>query len=169
VKIRVVTPCSVVVGYQRFGGPCCLHLQGFLSTFTSSCVYSATVLRHWSPCQQYFSSDPTPRVQVILQACGVCMSHKQNLITRISNYGWLIICPRDVGYASGKTAVMLNSEHGLDLYPDIGYRRIIKIRYLWTKTVECLNMNAKSIHSKTNISFRYYQFLQDVLKKSSWF
>jgi hypothetical protein len=25
---RVVKPCSVVVGYQRFGGPCCLHLQG---------------------------------------------------------------------------------------------------------------------------------------------
>jgi hypothetical protein len=24
----VVTPCSVVVGYQRFGGPSCLHLQG---------------------------------------------------------------------------------------------------------------------------------------------
>jgi len=21
-----VTPCSVVVGYQRFGGPCCSHL-----------------------------------------------------------------------------------------------------------------------------------------------
>jgi len=33
VKIRVeifwvVAPCSVVVGYQRFGHPCCLHLQG---------------------------------------------------------------------------------------------------------------------------------------------
>jgi len=24
----VVTPCSHVLGYQRFGGPCCLHLQG---------------------------------------------------------------------------------------------------------------------------------------------
>jgi hypothetical protein len=24
----VVTPCSVVVRYQRFGGPFCLHLQG---------------------------------------------------------------------------------------------------------------------------------------------
>jgi hypothetical protein len=24
----VMTPCSVVVGYQRFGGPCCHHLQG---------------------------------------------------------------------------------------------------------------------------------------------
>jgi len=24
----VVTPCGVVVGYQRFGGPCCLHFQG---------------------------------------------------------------------------------------------------------------------------------------------
>jgi len=24
----VMTQCSVVVGYQRFGGPCCLHLQG---------------------------------------------------------------------------------------------------------------------------------------------
>jgi hypothetical protein len=21
-----VTPCTVAVGYQRFGGPCCLHL-----------------------------------------------------------------------------------------------------------------------------------------------
>jgi hypothetical protein len=24
----VVTPCSTVVGYQYFRGPCCLHLQG---------------------------------------------------------------------------------------------------------------------------------------------
>jgi hypothetical protein len=24
----VVTPCGVVVGYQCFGGPCFLHLQG---------------------------------------------------------------------------------------------------------------------------------------------
>jgi hypothetical protein len=24
----VITPCSVVVGYQDFGGPCCFHLQG---------------------------------------------------------------------------------------------------------------------------------------------
>jgi hypothetical protein len=23
-----VTPCIVVVGYKRFRGPCCLHLQG---------------------------------------------------------------------------------------------------------------------------------------------
>jgi hypothetical protein len=26
--ICIVTSCSVVVGYQRFRGPCCLHLQG---------------------------------------------------------------------------------------------------------------------------------------------
>jgi hypothetical protein len=25
---RVVTPCSVVVAYQRFGGSCSFHLQG---------------------------------------------------------------------------------------------------------------------------------------------
>jgi hypothetical protein len=24
----VLTPCVVMVGYQRFRGPCCLHLQG---------------------------------------------------------------------------------------------------------------------------------------------
>jgi hypothetical protein len=24
----VVIPCSTAVGYQRFGRPCCLHLQG---------------------------------------------------------------------------------------------------------------------------------------------
>jgi hypothetical protein len=27
----VVAPCSVVVGYPRFGGPCCLHLQSEVS------------------------------------------------------------------------------------------------------------------------------------------
>jgi hypothetical protein len=26
--LRFVTPCSFVVGYHRFRGPCCLHLQG---------------------------------------------------------------------------------------------------------------------------------------------
>jgi hypothetical protein len=24
---RIVTPCSVAVGYDHFGGPCCLHVQ----------------------------------------------------------------------------------------------------------------------------------------------
>jgi hypothetical protein len=24
----IVTPCGVVIGYQRFRGTCCLHLQG---------------------------------------------------------------------------------------------------------------------------------------------
>jgi len=28
VVLRVVTSCSVVVGYRRFGGPCRFHLQG---------------------------------------------------------------------------------------------------------------------------------------------
>jgi len=28
VEIWVVTPCSDVLGYRRFGGPCCLTLQG---------------------------------------------------------------------------------------------------------------------------------------------
>jgi len=35
VIIWVVTPCSVVAGYQRFGGSCCLHLQG---TATNSAI-----------------------------------------------------------------------------------------------------------------------------------
>jgi hypothetical protein len=32
----IVTPCSVVVGYQRFGEPCCLHLQVMTPTFQRS-------------------------------------------------------------------------------------------------------------------------------------
>jgi hypothetical protein len=28
VVLCVVTPCSVVVGFRRFRGPCCLHLGG---------------------------------------------------------------------------------------------------------------------------------------------
>jgi hypothetical protein len=31
----VVTPCSVVVGYKCFKGPCCLHLQGEVLTVAS--------------------------------------------------------------------------------------------------------------------------------------
>jgi hypothetical protein len=30
----IVTPCSVVVGYQRFGELCCLHLQTSLHVVT---------------------------------------------------------------------------------------------------------------------------------------
>jgi hypothetical protein len=32
--ICVVAPCSVMVGYYRFGGPCCLYLQGEVATLT---------------------------------------------------------------------------------------------------------------------------------------
>jgi hypothetical protein len=28
VDLGVVTPCNDVAGYQRFEGPCCLHLKG---------------------------------------------------------------------------------------------------------------------------------------------
>jgi hypothetical protein len=39
IEVRVevfwgVTPCSVVVGYQRFGGPWCLHLQASALKFS---------------------------------------------------------------------------------------------------------------------------------------
>jgi hypothetical protein len=36
----VVTPCSVVLGYRRFGGPYCLHLQGIpiLVTHVQVCL-----------------------------------------------------------------------------------------------------------------------------------
>jgi hypothetical protein len=33
----VVTPCSAVVGYQRFRAPCCLHLQGEVKMETARC------------------------------------------------------------------------------------------------------------------------------------
>jgi hypothetical protein len=35
----VVTPCSVAVGYQRFGGPCCLELQSFYTENEGSTVF----------------------------------------------------------------------------------------------------------------------------------
>jgi hypothetical protein len=33
--LRVVTLCGVVVGYQRFRGPCCLHLEGEHKRYTA--------------------------------------------------------------------------------------------------------------------------------------
>jgi len=34
----VVTPCSVVVRYQRFRGPCCLHLQGEVARMAENSI-----------------------------------------------------------------------------------------------------------------------------------
>jgi len=39
----VVTPCNDVVGYQRFGGPCCLHLQCETANVATSLVNYKTL------------------------------------------------------------------------------------------------------------------------------
>jgi len=43
----VVTPCTDVVGYRRFGGPCCLHLQGESGNSTLPHHYTASQFRRW--------------------------------------------------------------------------------------------------------------------------
>jgi len=35
-----VTPCSVVLGYQHFGGPCCLRLHEELRNSRINCLYN---------------------------------------------------------------------------------------------------------------------------------
>jgi len=35
VVFQVVTPRGVVVGYARFGAPCCLHSQGWSTSTTA--------------------------------------------------------------------------------------------------------------------------------------
>jgi hypothetical protein len=45
----VVTQCSVVVGKQRFGGPCCFHLEGEVDAARSSetlVTFRITTQRH---------------------------------------------------------------------------------------------------------------------------
>jgi len=37
----VVMPCNFASGYQRFGGPCCLHLHGAVTQKTSTCIFTA--------------------------------------------------------------------------------------------------------------------------------
>jgi len=39
-------PCSIVVGYQRFGGPCCLHLQGEVTSETLVSQHNTTRRHH---------------------------------------------------------------------------------------------------------------------------
>jgi hypothetical protein len=56
----VMTPCSVVVRYQRFGGPCCVHLQvedssrGLLScdTVRSSFLRLSLVFQNTAMCSR---------------------------------------------------------------------------------------------------------------------
>jgi len=37
-----VVPCSVSVGYQRFGGPWCLHLQGENGWYPTATLHGVT-------------------------------------------------------------------------------------------------------------------------------
>jgi len=42
----IVTPCTLVVGYQRFGDPCCLHFHGEARTYETLVSYHNTTRRH---------------------------------------------------------------------------------------------------------------------------
>jgi hypothetical protein len=41
-----MTQCSVVVGYQRFGGPCCLHLEGEVLKMEAAWTSETVVSNH---------------------------------------------------------------------------------------------------------------------------
>jgi hypothetical protein len=45
----VVTPCGVVVGYQRFRGLSCLHLQSEVNAwrYTSASLMNSNILAGW--------------------------------------------------------------------------------------------------------------------------
>jgi len=42
VVLPVVTPLSVTVGYQRFGWPCCFHLQGEMTLVSYHIIIGKT-------------------------------------------------------------------------------------------------------------------------------
>jgi len=44
-SLLVCTPSSVVVGYQHFGGSCCLHLQGEVTTQKTSALILFTAVK----------------------------------------------------------------------------------------------------------------------------
>jgi hypothetical protein len=73
-------PCSVVVGHQRFGGLCCLYLQGeysqllllhltFALTYTKSCVTFRNKLFFYG--EEMLAPHPTPLSAVTANAYSV--------------------------------------------------------------------------------------------------
>jgi hypothetical protein len=56
----VVAPCSLVEGYQRFRGPCCLHHQGRLhgATTQKTAIFILTAVRTSNP--TYYEHDNGP-------------------------------------------------------------------------------------------------------------
>jgi hypothetical protein len=67
----VVTPKSVVVGYQHFGGPCCLHLQcevnGAGKRANGTVILNIVVLTLMDdPEYKKLATDPTQTVERII-------------------------------------------------------------------------------------------------------
>jgi len=68
--VRVVMPCSVVVGYQRFTGPCCLCLWG--DDRGSMVLQNVGILHHYymatQPRRPHFESslgEPHPQLTIV--------------------------------------------------------------------------------------------------------
>jgi hypothetical protein len=56
----VVTPCSIVVGYQHFRGPCCLHLQVEVFWVVTPCSVVVGYQGFRGPCCHFTGSGAQP-------------------------------------------------------------------------------------------------------------
>jgi len=66
----VTTPCSILVGYRRFRGPCCLHLQGWNEDGGSMDLWNVGILP-----QHNTASQPSRSRSMDLWNVGILPQH----------------------------------------------------------------------------------------------
>jgi hypothetical protein len=99
----VVIPCSVAVGYQRFGGLCCFHLHFTLNMETWSS--SKTLVSYLNTTRHHFPRRPR------LNGCRLLPLHRVASYER--TYDDVSVCISVVSYVYGTWYVTLREEYRL--------------------------------------------------------
>jgi len=115
----LIAPCSVVVGYQSFGGPCCLHLHfpsPSPSSFTTDgrSVNQSVCLSVCLSVGQSVSHSVQPSVKPPSLSLSVCQSSRQSVLASSPVRDQMLMCCQTItSFLHFPFTTHLNPEDGV--------------------------------------------------------